>query len=132
MEKEALNEQLDRRLQEICGEVADELITSLSGYEVCVNQTKTNFDKVKQEIQNIFDEKMATNDCSGTHINIMDICLDSKIGKSTLWEWAKRMDKIDNEDKIQDFISLFKREFNSTFFHKIVKHNESVDMECLK
>lgn len=37
---------------ETCDEVADELISSLSDYEVCVNGTKQAFNKVKQDIQN--------------------------------------------------------------------------------
>ena len=45
----------------------------------------------------------------------LDIALDSKIGKSTLWEWAKRMDKIDKEDKLDQFFILFKKEFYKTF-----------------
>lgn len=45
---------IDHTLQkyqlETCNEVADELITSLSDYEVCVNGTKRDFNKVKQKI----------------------------------------------------------------------------------
>ena len=36
---------------------------------------------------------------------------DTQIGKSTLWEWAKRMDKIEKEEKYEPFFTLFKSEF---------------------
>ena len=37
-----------QKLQETCYEVADELITSLYDYEVCVNGTKRAFNKAKR------------------------------------------------------------------------------------
>lgn len=100
----------------LCNEVADELITSLSDYEVCVNHTKEKFDTVKTEIQERLNRKMEELGWfPNKRICLIGIALDSKIGKSTLWEWAKRMDKIDKEDKLDQFFALFKREFYKTF-----------------
>lgn len=96
---------------DIINNAADELLTSLSDYEVCVNYTKHNFDKIKEEVQHRINEKLGILGLQGASIDITDIQLDSKIGRSTLWEWAKRMDKIDKEEKIEPFISLFQSEF---------------------
>ena len=49
---------IDHTLQkyqlETCNEVADELISSLSDYEVCVNGTKRDFNKLKGILQDLF------------------------------------------------------------------------------
>ena len=100
----------------LCNVVADELITSLSDYEVCVNHTKEEFDIVKTEIQERLNRKREELGWfPNKRICLTDIALDSKIGKSTLWEWAKRMDKIDKEDKLNQFLTLFQKEFKKTF-----------------
>ena len=104
---------------ETCNEVAMELISSLSDYEVCVNGTKQNFEKVKQEIQKSLNERTDKVGSFGMYINIMDIETESKIGNITLWEWAKRMDKIDKDDKLDEFLIDFKSAFYRTYFKSI-------------
>lgn len=100
----------------LCKDAALEMITALSDYEVCVNHTKEKFDTVKTEIQERLNRKREELGWfPNKRICLMDIALDSKIGKSTLWEWAKRMDKIDKEDKLDQFFILFKKEFYKTF-----------------
>ena len=114
---------IDQTLQkyklETCIEIAVKLITSLSDYGVHVYQNKRRFGEVKQEIQTVLDERAKKIDFSGIHINIMDIELDSRIGKSTLWEWAKRMDKIKKKDKYIEFMISFENEFYKTFSETI-------------
>ena len=102
---------LEKYKVSLCNDAADALITALSDYEVCVNHTKHNFDKIKEEVQHRINEKLGILGLQGASIDITGIQLDSKIGRSTLWEWAKRMDKIDKEEKIEPFISLFQSEF---------------------
>ena len=104
---------------EICNEVADELITALSDYEVCVNSTKQKFNKIKQVIQNRLNERTDRVGSFGMYINIMNIDVDSKVGNRTLWEWAKSMDKIDKEEKIEEFLAKYKKEFYKTYFKTI-------------
>ena len=41
----------------------------------------------------------------------MNIDIDSRIGNRTLWEWAKAMDKIDKDDKLEEFLLKYKKEF---------------------
>lgn len=114
---------IDHTLQkyqlETCNEVADELITSLSDYEVCVNGTKRDFNKVKQKIQNGLNERTDRVGSFNMYIDIMNIDVNSKIGNRTLWEWAKAMDKIDKEDKLEEFLLKYKKEFYNTFFKTI-------------
>jgi len=102
---------LEKYKVSLCNDAADALITALSDYEVCVNHTKHNFDKIKEEVQHRINEKLGILGLQGASIDVTGIQLDSKIGRSTLWEWAKRMDKIDKEEKIEPFISLFQSEF---------------------
>lgn len=102
---------LEKYKVSLCNDAVDALITALSDYEVCVNHTKHNFDKIKEEVQHRINEKLGISGLQGASIDITGIQLDSKIGRSTLWEWAKRMDKIDKEEKIEPFISLFQSEF---------------------
>ena len=106
-------------LIETCNEVADALITSLSDYEVCVNGTKRNFNKVKQKIQNILNERTDRVGSFNMYIDIMNIDVNSKIGNRTLWEWAKAMDKIDKDDKLEEFLFKYKKEFYNTYFKTI-------------
>lgn len=114
---------IDHTLQkyqlETCNEVADELITSLSDYEVCVNNTKRAFNKVKQEIQNCLNDRTDRVGSFGMYIDITNIDVDSRIGNRTLWEWAKAMDKIDKDDKFEEFLSKYKNEFYKTYFKTI-------------
>lgn len=49
----------------------------------------------------------------------MNIDIDSKVGNRTLWEWAKSMDKIDKEEKIEEFLAKYKKEFYKTYFKTI-------------
>ena len=60
-------------LIETCNEVADALITSLSDYEVCVNGTKRNFNKVKQKIKNVLNERTDRVGSFNMYIDIMNI-----------------------------------------------------------
>ena len=108
-----------QKLQETCYEVADELITSLSDYEVCVNGTKRDFHKVKQKIQEHLNERTDRVGLFNMYIDIMNIDIDSKIGNRTLWEWAKAMDKIDKDDKLEEFLLKYKKEFYNTYFKTI-------------
>ena len=108
-----------QKLQETCYEVADELITSLSDYEVCVNGTKRDFHKVKQKIQEHLNERTDRVGSFNMYIDIMNIDIDSKIGNRTLWEWAKAMDKIDKDDKLEEFLLKYKKEFYNTYFKTI-------------
>ncbi len=114
---------IDHTLQkyqlETCNEVAMELIASLSDYEVCVNRTKQNFNNIKQKIQMSLNERTDKVGSFGMYVDIMNIDVDTKIGKNTLWEWAKRMDKIDKEERLDEFFSNFKKEFYKTFFKTI-------------
>ena len=103
-------------LIETCNEVADALITSLSDYEVCVNGTKRNFNKVKQNILNERTDRVGS---FNMYIDIMNIDVNSKIGNRTLWEWAKAMDKIDKDDKLEEFLLKYKKEFYNTYFKTI-------------
>ena len=104
---------------ETCDEVADELISSLSDYEVCVNGTKQAFNKVKQDIQNRLNERTDWVGSFNMYIDIMNIDIDSRIGNRTLWEWAKAMDKIDKDDKLEEFLLKYKKEFHKTYFKTI-------------
>ena len=104
---------------ETCDEVADELISSLSDYEVCVNGTKQAFNKVKQDIQNRLNERTDRVGSFNMYIDIMNIDIDSRIGNRTLWEWAKAMDKIDKDDKLEEFLLKYKKEFHKTYFKTI-------------
>lgn len=104
---------------ETCDEVADELISSLSDYEVCVNGTKQSFNKVKQDIQNRLNERTDRVGSFNMYIDIMNIDIDSRIGNRTLWEWAKAMDKIDKDDKLEEFLLKYKKEFYKTYFKTI-------------
>ena len=104
---------------ETCDEVADELISSLSDYEVCVNGTKQSFNKVKQDIQNRLNERTDRVGSFNMYIDIMNIDVNSKIGNRTLWEWAKAMDKIDKDDKLEEFLLKYKKEFYKTYFKTI-------------
>ncbi|MBQ6275330.1 MAG: hypothetical protein IJK62_01330 [Bacteroidales bacterium] len=104
---------------ETCNEVAVKLITSLSDYGVHVNQTKRKFDEVKQKIQSVLNERTDKVGSFGMYIDITGIGLDSKIGKSTLWEWAKRMDKITKRERFDEFMNSFKSEFYKTYFKDI-------------
>ena len=106
-------------LIETCDEVADALITSLSDYEVCINGTKQNFNKVKQQIQNVLNERTDRVGSFNMYIDIMNIDVNSKIGDRTLWEWAKAMDKIDKDDKLEEFLLKYKKEFYNTYFKTI-------------
>ena len=109
-----------RRYQlETCDEVADELISSLSDYEVCVNGTKQAFNKVKQDIQNRINERTDRVGSFNMYIDIMNIDIDTRIGNRTLWEWSKAMDKIDKVDKLEEFLLKYKREFHKTYFKTI-------------
>ena len=108
-----------QKLQETCYEVADELIASLSDYEVCVNGTKRDFHKVKQDIQNRLNERTDRVGSFNIYIDIMNIDIDSRIGNRTLWEWAKAMDKIDKDDKLEEFLLKYKKEFHKTYFKTI-------------
>ena len=96
-----------------------ELITSLSDYEVCVNHTKRNFDEIKQTIQKQSNERLNKLGLIGITINIINIGIDSRIGCNTLWEWAKRMDKIDKKEKLDDFFAKFENEFYKAFYETI-------------
>ena len=114
---------IDHTLQkyqlETCNEVADALITSLSDYEVCVNGTKRDFNKVKQKIQNVLNERTDRVGSFNMYVDIMNIDINSKIGNRTLWEWAKAMDKIDKDDKLEEFLLKYKKEFYNTYFKTI-------------
>lgn len=111
---------------ETCDEVADELISSLSDYEVCVNGTKQAFNKVKQDIQNRLNERTDRVGSFNMYIDIMNIDIDSRIGNRTLWEWAKAMDKIDKDDKLEEFLLKYKKEFHKTYFKTIFASDFSV------
>lgn len=91
----------------------------MSDYEVCVNNTKRDFNKVKQKIQNGLNERTDKVGSFNMYIDIMNIDVNSKIGNRTLWEWAKAMDKIDKEDKLEEFLLKYKKEFYNTFFKTI-------------
>ena len=106
--------------EELCNDAADALITALSDYEVCVNHTKDNFDIVKTDIQERLNRKREELGWfPNQRICLTAIACDSKIGNSTLWEWAKRMDKIDKDDKLDQFLALFQKEFRKTFGRSI-------------
>ena len=123
-------------LIETCNEVADALITSLSDYEVCINGTKQNFNKVKQQIQNVLNERTDRVGSFNMYIDIMNIDVNSKIGDRTLWEWAKAMDKIDKDDKLEEFLLKYKKEFYNTYFKnhfcksKVGHSEKNVDKVC--
>lgn len=91
----------------------------MSDYEVCVNGTKQSFNKVKQDIQNRLNERTDRVGSFNMYIDIMNIAIDSRIGNRTLWEWAKAMDKIDKDDKLEEFLLKYKKEFYKTYFKTI-------------
>lgn len=113
----------------MCDEVAENLIASLSNYEVKVNKSLIRFEEYKDNIERYLNEKTDKIGSSVIHIDISHIKIDSKIGKSSLWEWAKRMDKIQNYDKFENFLKVFKSEFYKTFGNSIfvedMKENKS-------
>lgn len=106
-------------LLEMCNKVPISLISSLSGYSVFTYNTKRNFLTVRDDIQKETNEYMDKYGSFGVHVDINCIDLNSRIGNSTLWEWAKRMDKIQKHDKFEDFLKVFKSEFYKTYFHII-------------
>lgn len=114
---------IDHTLQkyqlETCNDVAMALITSLSGHSVFSENTKQNFESVRENIQNLLNERTDKVGSFGMYIDISKINLNSKIGNSTLWEWAKRMDKITKRDYRDEFLRKFKKEFYKTFFKSI-------------
>lgn len=106
---------MDNVLRNICNETAMALIASLSGHSVFTQNTKRNFPSVRDDIQNKVNERIDRHGSLEVHIDISCIGLNSRIGNSTLWEWAKRMDKITKHDKREEFFEKFKSEFYETY-----------------
>ena len=102
-----------------CNEVAENLITALSNFEVARNHTRNNFESVKAEIQKRLNEKVDAVGSNGMYIDIMQIQMTDRIGKRSLWEWAKNLSRIDNPQKHEEALSVFKSEFYRTYFRKI-------------
>lgn len=91
----------------------------MSDYEVKVNKSRKRFEENKDKIQRHINKKIEEVGSFEMSIDISQIRIDSRIGKSTLWEWAKRMDKINRNDKFEDFLRVYKSEFIKTFFNTI-------------
>lgn len=51
----------------------------------------------------------------GIATDLSEIHLDSRIGKSTLWEWAKRQDKINKVELFTKFDAEYKKCFREKF-----------------
>lgn len=102
-----------------CNEVAIELVTSLCDFPDAMFHTKRNFESIKQNIQNRINSEVDRVGSKGMYIDIMNIRLDSKIGKRTLWEWAKNLSKIEKEEKIEEALKHFQSDFYATFFREI-------------
>lgn len=119
---------LQKYLLEMCDKVAMTLIVSLSDYSVFLYNTKRNFLTVRDDIQKETNEYMDKHGSFGMHVDINSINLYSRIGNSTLWEWAKHMDKITKRDKSREFFTKYKSEFYRTFgksiFMKDMKENK--------
>lgn len=104
---------------ETCNGVAMSLISSLSGHSVFTGNTKRNFKTVRNDLQKKLNERTDRVGSFGMYIDISCIELNSRIGNTTLWEWAKRMDKITKRDKRDEFFKKYKGEFYKTYFHII-------------
>lgn len=102
-----------------CHEVADELISSLSDFQVAKNNTRRNFESVKQNIQDRLNKQVDNYSPNGMYIDIMQINLDSRIGKRTLWEWAKNLSRITDRERYENALNQFKSEFYRTYFKSI-------------
>lgn len=102
-----------------CNEVAEELIGNLSDFEVAMNRTDKNFDMLKRNIQTRLNSKVDSCGSQGMYIDIMKIQLNDRIGKRTLWEWAKNISKIYDNEKITRATEQFKTEFYQTYFKEI-------------
>lgn len=84
------------------------LISSLTGHSVFAGNTKRNFKTVRIDLQKKLNERTDRVGSFGMYIDISCIELNSRIGNTTLWEWAKRMDKITKRDKRDEFLRKIK------------------------
>lgn len=109
---------------ETCDEVAMKLLSGLTIFGVTEYNYRKNFDKLKKEIT---DELVSKTNKIGKfrmYVDLSEIHLDSKIGNSTLWEWAKRQDKITKTE----LFKKFDEEYKSCFRKKYLKSIFSMDM----
>ena len=102
---------LNKFMEQTCNEVAEELIGNLSDFEVYRNHTDKHFDELKHDIQNRINSKIDSRASKDMCIDITQIQLNDRIGKRTLWEWAKNLSKIYEQQRNKTAIENFKREF---------------------
>lgn len=115
---------LSLTLQEACDEVAMKLLGSLAIFGVTEYNYRKNFGKLKEEISNELMEKY------GIVTDLSEIHLDSRIGKSTLWEWAKRQDKITKVELFKRFDEEYKNCFREKYLKSIFSMNTVTTDEC--
>lgn len=114
-----------------CNEVAEELLSVLSDFEDFRNKTRSNFESVKEDIQNRLNQQIDSAGSWELNIDIMRIQLTDRIGNKTLWEHAKNISRIENPERNAEAVALFKKEFYEIYSKKIfsgnfIKRNDSI------
>ena len=116
---------LSLTLQEACDEVAMKLLGGLAIFGVTEYNYRKKIGKLKEEISNELMEKY------GIATDLSEIHLDSRIGKSTLWEWAKRQDKKTKVELFKRFDEEYKNCFREKYLKSIFSMNTVTTDECL-